>query len=81
MLKSVLANFAMIFYGGKMTVSFIDAMIFYGGKMTMSFIDERHGHISTVENHCKRLKGIQFCSDEKPRPFLRGDNQEIVKIY
>ena len=27
------------------------------------------------------LKGIQFCLNEKPRPFLRGDNQEIVKIH
>ena len=27
------------------------------------------------------LKGIQFCSNEKPRPFLREENQEIVKIH
>ena len=24
-------------------------------------------------------KGIQFCSNEGPRPFTRGDNYEIAK--
>ena len=26
-------------------------------------------------------KGIQFCSNEGPRPFPRGDNYEIAKIH
>ena len=25
--------------------------------------------------------GIQFCSNERPRPFLRGDNNEIAIIH
>ena len=27
------------------------------------------------------MKGIQFCSNERPLPFPRGDNYEIVKIH
>ena len=27
------------------------------------------------------VMGIQICSNEKPRPFLRGDNNERVKIH
>ena len=40
------------------------------------------GQISTKlgTNHLW-AKGIQFCSNEGPGPFPRGDNYEIAKIH
>ena len=32
-----------------------------------------------IEHPC--VKGIQVCSNERPRPFPRGDNYEIGKIH
>ena len=42
-------------------------------KAQVSFSDQ---NLSVI-----RVKGIQVCSNEGPRPFPRGDNFEIVKIH
>ena len=46
------------------------------------FFSKTTGPISTkLGTKHPWLKGTQICSNEGPRPFLRGDNSEIAKIH